>query len=342
MFFRSLLLLGVLAPAIALAGDAQKPTGDGVIQIYSSRHYDSDRELLTRFTAETGIKTELLEANADQIMDRLQQEGRLSPADIVITADVGRLWRLENAGLLQPISNAAILERIPTQYRAADNSWIGLTKRVRGIAASKNLSNPPSRMAELADPKWQGKLCVRSSNHVYNQSLLASMIIHQGIDAATNWAKGVANNLAQPPQGGDTDQMRSIAAGMCELAIVNSYYYARLSDSDKPDDKEVVEKVTFIFPDQDNIGAHTNISGAGIARHAKDRELGEKLLAFLVSDDAQAAFANGNYEYPVVSGVASSGIVAKLGNPKLDMLSSEDIGRNNIEALKIMDKAGWR
>lgn len=315
----------------------------GEVNVYSGRHYDSDLAIYDAFTRKTGIKVNIIEAGGDALIERLAREADASPADVFITADAGMLWRAKQRGILRPIESADILARVPEHFRDADNDWVGLSKRARIIIYNKAKGAPAglSSYADLAKPVYRGKICVRSSTNVYNQSLLAALIEHDGEAVAADWAKGVVANFARKPEGVDTTQIEAVAAGECELSIVNTYYLARYLGSDDRKMKSIGAKVGFIFPNQKTTGTHVNVSGAGVARYAPNPENAEKLIAYLLSDEAQQAFAAGNNEYPVVEGVAPTGPVAEFGDFRADDLDMTALGEHQAEAVKIFDKAGW-
>ncbi|WP_439813715.1 Fe(3+) ABC transporter substrate-binding protein [Zavarzinia sp. CC-PAN008] len=328
---------GTLAPV--LAGSAQAAE----INIYSSRHYPSDDELFGKFQEQTGISVNLVKGSADELRQRLKLEGENSPADVFITVDAGNLVRAMDDGLFAKTDSAVLNERIPAHFREADGSWFTFATRARVIVYSKERVKPEelSTYEDLADPKWKGRLLLRTSNHPYNQALIASIITRDGLEAAETWAKGMVANLARKPEGGDTDQIKAIAAGVGDIAVVNHYYFARLSNSDKPEDREVVAKLGIFFPGQDSYGMHVNVSGGGVTAHAPHPAEAVKFLEYLSSPEAQAIFAKGNYEYPVVAGAELDPTVASWGTFKVDTQSMDAIGRNIPEALKLTDRVGW-
>ncbi|MCS6933052.1 MAG: Fe(3+) ABC transporter substrate-binding protein [Acetobacteraceae bacterium] len=342
MLRRSLL---VLAPAALLALPAAPPAGaqERVVNIYSSRHYDTDRELYDGFTRATGIRIRLIEGDADQLIERIRNEGANSPADVLMTVDAARLHRAQAANLLQPVRNAVIEGRIPAHLRDPEGHWFGISKRARVIMFDRQ--NPPQGLAryeDLADPRFRGQICVRSSSHPYNLSLMGSIIAANGEQAAEAWARGVVANMARPPQGGDTPQFQAIPAGQCRLAIANTYYLARFGASQNPAERAVYERVGVIFPNQADRGAHVNVSGAGVVRTAPNREAAIAFLEYLVSDEAQRLFANGNFEYPVVAGVPPHPALAALGEFREDALNAARYGALSAQSLQIMQRAGWR
>src|ERR671918_544745 len=283
-----------LALALTASGAAAQE-----VNLYSSRHYDTDVALYDAFTEQSGIAVNLIEADADQLIERIKAEGRNSPADVLITVDAGRLWRADEAGLLQPVSSPVLEEAIPVELRHPEGRWFGLSQRLRGIVYTKDRVDPSeiASYEDLADPKWQGRVCIRSSTNVYNQSLVASMIETNGVEETEAWAKGLVENMARQPAGGDTDQIEAVAAGECDVAVVNHYYLVRLIKSDVADD------VGVIFPNQDGRGTHANVSGAGVVAGAPNQENAVELLEYLTTEQAQIYFAEGNNEFPAVEGV---------------------------------------
>lgn len=317
-----------------------------VVNIYSARKEALILPLLQRFEKQTGIAFKLVTGKADALLKRLEMEGKLSPADVFITVDAGRLYRAKISGVLQPINNAQLEKRIPQNLRDVDNYWFGLSQRTRPIIYAKDRVNADelSTYEALADAKWKGRVCVRSSSNIYNLSLVASMIASTGIEKTEAWARGLVKNFARPPAGGDTDQIKAVAAGQCDVAIANTYYLGRLILSKKASDNAVADKVAVFNPNQGEAdrGVHVNISGIGITRHAKNVEAANRLLEFLVSDEAQAWYADVNSEYPVIEGVPLSKTVASFGEFKADNVYLGKLGLNNLAAVKLMDRAGWR
>jgi iron(III) transport system substrate-binding protein len=322
-------------PAAAIAGE---------VNIYSGRHYDSDLAIFDAFTAETGIKVNVIEAAGDALIERLALEGEASPADLFMTADAGMLWRAKSRGVLRPIGSGDVLARAPERFRDSDNEWIGLSKRARVIIFNKEAGAPEGLddYADLADQSLRGTICVRSSTNIYNQSLLAAIVAHEGREAALAWAKGVVANFAREPEGNDTAQIEAVAAGLCRVGVVNSYYIGRYLDPIDAEKFAIGGKIGVIFPNQETTGTHVNVSGAGVTKHAKNAANAEKLIGYLLRDAVQSQFALGNNEYPVVAGVAVTGPIAGLGTFKEDDLPMPALGRNQTEAVKIFDEAGWK
>lgn len=317
-----------------------------VLNVYNARHYDTDQALFDGFTAQTGIQVNRIDGDADQLIERIKAEGANSPADVLITVDAGRLWRAQQAGLFQPVQSAILNERIPANLRDPEGHWYGFSMRARVIAYSRERVDPAelSTYEDLADPKWRGRLLVRSSSNVYNQSLAGALIEAHGLDWTEQWAAGIAANLARPPQGGDIDQLKAIAAGEGDVAISNHYYYLRLLNSPNPADREVAEKVGIFFPNQGpgERGTHVNISGAGVVATAPNRDAAIAFLEYLTSEAAQANFAEGNFEWPVVEDAPLHPSLAALGTFQIDQLNARVYGANNQLALLIMNRAGWR
>ena len=314
-----------------------------ILNLYSSRHYQTDEALYVNFEKATGIKVNRIEGPEDPLIERLKSEGDKSPADLLVTVDMGRLLKAQQLGLFQSISSRVLEEKIPAELRAADGSWFGFSVRARPIYYAKgrvDKSQLPD-YESLADPKWKGKICVRSGNHPYNLSLMSSIIAANGPAIAEEWARGVVANMARKPVGGDTDQITGVASGECDIALGNTYYFVRILKSDKPSDKAIAEKVGVIFPNQGNRGAHINISGAGVAKYAPNKANAIKFLEYLASPEAQEYFANGNNEYPVV-GTVSNLQLTSLGTFKRDALPMDLVGKNYAAAAQIFDRVGWR
>ena len=332
---------GVIALALALTASGAAAQE---VNLYSSRHYDTDVALYEAFTEQTGIAVNLIEGDADQLIERIKAEGRNSPADVLITVDAGRLWRAEQAGLLQPVSSPVLERAIPAALRHPEGKWFGLSQRLRGIVYAKERVDPSELTSyeDLADPKWQGRVCIRSSTNVYNQSLVASMIEANGVEATEAWAQGLVDSLARPPQGGDTDQIQAVAAGECDVAVVNHYYLVRLMESDAAEDRAVADQVGIVFPNQDGRGAHANVSGAGVVATAPNKENAVKFLEYLTTPEAQTYFAQGNYEFPVVDGVKLDPVLEQWGEIRTDAINAAKLGENNPEAVKLMDRVGWK
>jgi iron(III) transport system substrate-binding protein len=337
----------ILASAVTAVISTTAAAADSkILNLYSSRHYQTDEALYTNFEKKTGIKINRIEGPEDPLLERMKSEGTRSPADVLITVDMGRLMKAQEAGLFQPIKSAALENSIPAELRAADGSWFGFSVRARPIIYAKGKVVPTDLpdYESLADPKWKGKICVRSGSSPYNISMLSSIIAAHGPAKAEDWARGVVANMARAPKGGDTDQIKAVAAGECDVTISNTYYFVRLLRSDKSEDKALVAKVGVIFPNQNGAngrGTHINISGAGVARYAPNKDNAIKFLEYLATPEAQRYFADGNNEYPVV-GKMSSAALDSLGTFKRDPLKMEMVGKNYAAASQIFDRAGWK
>lgn len=337
--------LSHLLPALVLGLAPAAFAQDKVLNLYTSRHYQTDEALYQNFTRATGIKVNRIEAGDDAIIERMKQEGARSPADVLVTVDAGRLWRAEQAGLLQPATSKILQERIPGELRHPEGLWYGFSLRARPIFYAKGRVDPATLRdyEDLADPRHKGKVCIRSSSNVYNLSLMSSMIAAAGPEKAEAWARGVVANMARQPKGGDTDQLMALAAGECDIAVANTYYFVRLMKSSKPEEKAAAAKIGVMFPNQSGRGAHVNISGAGVAKHAPHREAAVRFLEYLASPEAQAYFAGGNNEYPVVGTLAAANReLASLGEFRKDSLNVSLLGRNQAAAQQIYDRAGWK
>ncbi|QCN95186.1 Fe(3+) ABC transporter substrate-binding protein [Azospirillum argentinense] len=314
------------------------------VNVYSARHYDVDKDLYDAFTKKTGIKINVIEGKEEELIERMKTEGGNSPADVFITVDAGRLWRAQEAGLLQPTRSKVMEEAIPAHLREPEGHWFGISKRARILVYNKASVKPGEikTYEELADPKWKDRVLVRSSTSVYNQSLVGSLLAAHGEKATEDWAKGVVANMARKPQGGDTDQIKGVAANEGDVAVTNTYYFARIASSAKPEDKAIADKLGVIFPNQDGRGTHVNVSGAGVMKNAPNKEQAIQFLEYLVSPEAQKMFTEKNYEYPIVAGAETAPVLVTWGKFKEDPLNAAVYGKNNAEALKIMDRAGWK
>ncbi|MFZ8941712.1 MAG: Fe(3+) ABC transporter substrate-binding protein [Gemmobacter sp.] len=328
--------------AIGLCLAAILPAAAAEVNVYSARHYDTDLALHEAFTRETGITVNLIEGSGDELLARLQAEGARSPADVFITVDGGRLHRLVEADLLAPVESATLTERVPAAYRHPDGLWFGLTTRARVLFYDKARGAPEwlDDYEDLADPRLKGEVCIRSSSNIYNVSLMAEFIEVLGEEAATEWAKGLAANLARAPQGGDRDQIRTVAAGECLVGVSNTYYWGALMASDNPEDRAAAEAVGIIFPNQSNRGTHVNLSGAGVVKTAPNPENAVRFIEFLTSDAAQVVLADSNNEYPVVATVKPTGPIAAYADFRPSGVNAEIFGINAARATAIYDRAG--
>lgn len=341
-----LLTLSAIATLAACTNTAPSSTApdNGDVNVYSARHYDVDNDLYDRFTQATGITVNLVEGASDELLERLKKEGENSPADVFMTVDAGRLWRAEEAGILQPTQSEILEAKIPESLRHPEGLWFSLTQRARVLIYNVDQVEPDelSTYEALAEPEWEDRVCVRSSTNIYNQSLMGSMIETEGDVAAETWAQGLVKNFAQQPEGGDVNQIKAVAAGQCDVAIANHYYWVRLAKSDDPQDQEITAKTAVFFPNQGDRGTHVNVSGVGIVANAPNPDNAQKFLEFLVSEDAQTVFAAGNNEYPVVEGIKLDPLVAELGEFKRDTVNVAAYGRHNLKAVQLADRAGWK
>ena len=320
-------VLGAVVSVAVLAGGLPAQAQE-VLNLYSARHYQTDDALYDGFTEKTGIEINRIEGESDALIQRLKSEGQNSPADVFLTVDAGRVWRAEAA--------------VPANLRHPDGLWFGFSTRARLIYYDKTKIQPGEieTYEDLADPKWKGKVCIRSSSNVYNQSLLSAIIDADGEAGARKWAQGVVDNMARKPVGGDTDQLRGIGAGECQIAVANSYYFVRLLVD--PAEKELVDKIGWVFPNQEGRGTHVNVSAAGVLKHAPHREAAVKFLEYLASPEAQRYFAEGNNEYPVVPGVEETAALKALGTGfKIDPVNVAVYGSNQPTAQRIFDTVGW-
>lgn len=334
--------LFLLAGATALAATASAAAANDV-NIYSYRQAVLIKPLLDRFQEKTGIKANVVYLKKG-MMTRLKAEGAASPADVILTVDASRLIRLDQMGAFQPLDSAAVAAAVPANLRHPKGHWFGLTVRGRVIFynPAKVKASELSTYEALAEAKWKGRICIRSSSNVYNQSLIASIVAANGAEKAQAWANGFVKNFARKPAGGDRDQLRAAAAGECDIAISNTYYFAGLAKSKKERDRKAAAAVRLFWPNQDSRGAHVNISGAGVAKHAKNRANAVKLIEFLASKEAQEIYARIVNEYPVRKDVQPGKIVADFGEFKADSLTLSELAKYQKEAVRIADRAGWR
>jgi iron(III) transport system substrate-binding protein len=341
----TLLLASLGAP---LTAQAQQP----VLNLYSARHYSTDEALYANFTKATGIRIQRVDADDAGILARLQTEGASSPADVVLLVDAARLWRAQIDGLFLPVKSAALEAAIPTHLRAkaetdGRTAWFGFSTRARVVVYDKAKVKPEDvdTYEELADPKNKGRLCTRSGSHPYNLSLFGSMVEHIGPEKTEAWLKGMVNNMARTPKGGDTDQVKAVASGECGVAITNTYYLARMMRSNKPEDRALMEKVGVMFPNQSSWGTHVNIAGGAVARHAKNTAAAVKFLEYLASPEAQQYFANGNNEWPVVKGLKFDNPALKaMGGDtfKAEVVPTSVVGMNQVKVQQMLDRVGFK
>ncbi len=329
------LLTSLLAPPVLASGE---------VNIYSARKEDLIKPLLDDFSKQTGIKVNLVTGKEEALLQRLESEGVNTPADLLLTSDAGRLAAAQKAGVLQAVKSATLDRNIPAAYRDPDGYWYGLSVRARPILYAKDRVKPEqlSTYEELAAPQWKGKLCLRSSDSVYNQSLVAGMIAHHGEAKTEAWAKSLVANLARPPKGGDRDQIKSVAAGECDLTLANTYYLGGMVRSSEAAEQQAAAQVAVFWPDAKTTGVHVNVSGAGVTAHARQRDNAVKLLEFLASDDAQRWYAEVNSEYPVNPAIPPSATLKAWGEFKADTLNVAKLGELNAAAVKLMDRAGWK
>jgi iron(III) transport system substrate-binding protein len=339
--YRPFTYAAMLAGVLSLSGQAQAA---GEVNLYSARQEALIKPLLDQFTAETGIKVNLVSAKADALLQRLKSEGRNSPADVLLTVDAGNLHAAQAAGVLQAVRSAALEGAIPAAYRDPQGHWFGLSLRARPIMYVKGKVNPAelSTYEALAEPKWRKRVCVRSSDNVYNQSMVGAMIATRGEAATETWARGLVANFARKPQGGDRDQIKAAVAGQCDIAIANTYYLAQMLESKNADERAVAQKIGVFWPDQQGRGVHVNISGAGVTAAAPHRDNAVRLVEFLAGETAQKWYAETNQEYPVRAGIALSATLRGFGTFRADDVNMAKLGEFNAAAVRLMDRAGWR
>ncbi len=335
-------LSSIMFTALVSVSAIQAANAD--VNVYSSRQESLIKPILDRFSEQTGIKVNLITGGDDALITRLQTEGSKSPADLLITADAGRLHRAKEAGVLQVLNSDKVEALVPANLRDQENYWIGLTLRARPIFYLKGQVDPAelSTYEALTDDKFAGQICIRSSSNIYNQSLIASMIEVEGEATAESFARGLVANFARPPAGGDTDQLKAAAAGVCHIAIANTYYFGRLMTSDDASDREVADKLGVFWPNQDGRGTHVNVSGIGLTAASKNTQEATQLIEFMLTAEAQNWYSEVNNEYPVVEGIAPSIALQSLGEFKADSLNLTALGKNNRAAVELMDRAGWK
>ena len=331
--------------AVPVLAQSQAPQ---VLNLYSARHYQTDEALYDNFTKSTGIRINRVEADDAGILARLKAEGSASPADVILLVDAARLWRGEQDGLFQPVKSTVLEQRIPAQFRGGETAqgaqWFGLSTRARLVIYDKSRlkASDVDSYEKLAAPALKGQFCVRSGSHPYNLSLFGSMLEHLGPQATEAWLKGLVANMARPPKGGDTDQIKGVASGECGVALTNSYYFARLMRSSKADERALAEKVGVVFPNQQSWGTHVNIAGAAVARNAKNRDAAVKFLEYLASDSAQRYFADGNNEYPIVAGAKANEALTALGAFKAETVPIAKVGANTGQVQQMLDRVGFK
>jgi len=340
---RRLTAAALVAAGLAGLAVPTPAAADGEVNVYSYRQEVLIRPLLDRFTEETGIEVNVVFAKQGMI-ERLQAEGMNSPADAILTVDAGRLIEAKQADVLQPVETETLNELVPAQYRDPEGYWYGVSVRARPIMYAPDRVDPDelSTYEDLASDKWQDRICVRSSSNIYNQSMLASFVAHWGKDEAERWTEDFVDNFAREPKGGDRDQIRAVAAGQCDVALANTYYLAGLATSDDPADRAAADKVEVFWPNQNGRGAHVNISGAAVTKAAPNKENAIALIEFLAGDEAQRMYAHVVQEYPIREDVEASEVVESWGEFKADKLNLSVLATHNAEAVRIMDRAGWR
>ncbi len=340
---KTLLLIGLLSLSFATASVYSAESNE--LNLYSARKEKLIKPLLDKFTQQTKIKVNLVTGKADALLKRLQIEGKNSPADIFITTDAGRLHRAQEAGVLQSIQSDLLDKVIPANLREPDGFWYGLSQRARPIFYVKDRVKPEelSTYEALADEKWKGSICIRSSSNIYNQSLVSSMLSHKKKEEVEQWAKAFVANFAKPPKGGDRDQIKAAAAGQCDIAIANTYYFGKMVHAKKdPKQQQAAQKMAIFWPNQAGRGTHVNISGIAVTKAARNKDNAIKLIEFLASKESQKWYAESNHEYPVVEGVEWSDTLKTWGKFKADTLNLSNLGKLNTEAVKLMDRAGWK
>ncbi|MEL6667139.1 MAG: extracellular solute-binding protein [Pseudomonadota bacterium] len=349
--FKTLTGLGLLIGAVAACSNPAETTTDEaasepqkVLTIYSSRHYDSDKALYAMFEEETGARLDVREAGASQLLETMKAEGDQSPADIIIAADAGSLWRFKDAGLTQALESEALATAIPASYRASDNHWYGIARRIRGIAYDPNRwdASELSTWDTLTQDDKAGEICVRSSSNIYNLSLMGEIIHRYGEDSAREWATSIVSNMARNPQGGDTDQIRAIAAGECSIAIVNHYYWIRLGASESEADQQVAASTSFLIPEfVEGSGSHVNITGLAVAKTADDLELAETFAAFLLTETGQSYITRDTKELPLLASTPLPDGVDRVPTFTPSDTHLDVYGENQADAQRLFDLAGW-
>lgn len=333
-----LFALGAIFVAILGAAESKE------VNVYSHRHYDTDKGIFKAFTDKTGIKVNVIQAKANELAERLKSEGKNSKADVFITADAGNLEQVRVAGLFQSVTSKDIEALSPKAWRGKNNEWFAISKRARILIASKErvAQGSIADYEDLMDDKWRGKVLVRSSSAVYNISLLSQMIETLGRDKAKAWAQGIVENMARTPKGADRDQIRAVYAKEGDVAISNSYYLGHLLNSKADKDRKAGESVYVIFPNQAGRGTHINVSGVGVLKNAPNKDNAIKLVEFLLSTEAQKMLTDGNFEYPVNPSVEPNALLKSWGEFKVQEPDFESYYKNAKEALKIFDEVGWK
>ncbi|MDF1823756.1 MAG: Fe(3+) ABC transporter substrate-binding protein [Verrucomicrobiales bacterium] len=333
----------VLTVGLVLGFTSQAFSEAKEVTLYTQRHYAFDEIIVAKLQEETGIKVNVVKASADELITRLQEEGENTPADLFMTADGAGLDRAHKAGLLQPITSEAVTSAVPATLKDPENHWVAVTQRARVIVYSPDRVDPAelSTYEDLADPKWRGRIVVRSSSNAYNISLLATLISEIGVEKATEWAAGVRKNMARPPQGSDRDQIRAVAAGLADVALANTYYLGLLETSEEAKDREAAAAVKIFFPNQEGRGAHVNISGIGVVKGTAKAELAEEVIEFLLSEKVQAMYPENTFEFPVNPAASLSDVQKRWGKFKADDVPLSTMGEFNAEAVRTFNRAGW-
>jgi iron(III) transport system substrate-binding protein len=337
-------LLGTAGLASLIAAPSILRAQTAAINLYSARHYNTDEALYTEFTRQTGIRINRVDADADALIQRMRAEGANSPADVFISVDAGRIERAREAGLLQPITSEVLNTAVPANLRDPENHWFAFSTRARVIMYDRTRVDPAHLQTyeSLADPRWRGQVLVRSSTHIYNQSLTGAVLAANGPERTEAWCRGVVANMARPPRGGDRDQIFGAVSGEGSIAVANTYYLGGIIKQNRPEHAQVIDRIRIVFPNQGDRGTHVNISGGGVTASARNKEGAVRFLEYLVSPAAQRYFADGNEEYPAVRGVNAPASIARFGEFRQDQLNARVYARNNAEALRIMDRAGWK
>ena len=336
------LSVGMIVLMLSACTFGVNPDGES-ITVFSERHYDTDQMLFDLFEQQTGIRVNVIDGGADELINRLENEGEDTSADVLIIADAGRLHRAKTKDLLQPVESDTLFENIPSNYRDADNYWFGLTKRARVLVYHPDRVDPSelSTYEALTEPKWEGRVVTRTSSNIYNQSLMASFIEIMGEEDARAWAEGITANFARTPAGNDRDQSKFVVEGGADVAIMNTYYIGRMMNSSDPFEQEVAETVGVFFPNQDTTGTHVNVSAAGVTKHSDNVEAAVQFIEFLSGEEAQESFANANYEYPVNENVEMHDLLKSWGEFKAQDINLSVLGENSYQATIIMDEVGW-
>jgi iron(III) transport system substrate-binding protein len=314
------------------------------VNLYSARKEALIKPLLDKFTQETGISVNLVTGNADNLITRLKSEGKYSPADLLLTTDVGRLYRAKQQGLTQKINMSEAISTLPNNFRDEQGHWLGLSLRARPlmVAIDRVDTETLNKMEDLTNPEWKDRVCIRSSSNIYNQSMVAALIAQLGESATQEWVNGLVNNFSRSPQGGDRDQIKAVAAGMCDVAIANTYYLAGMLSSEDVTTQEQAKKIKVIWPNQADRGVHINISGVALTKNAPNKDAASRLIDFLLSNESQLWYAKTNHEYPVLANVAWSELLQSFGTFKTEQIPLTQLGELNAAAVKIMDRAGWK